>query len=300
MESSLPDGTAPLQASLAVSRVAQCYAAGLISPPVWLVENLQAEVVAGSQSYGCARPEDSDLDIVGITIPPVEVVFPHLTGYIPGFGPKPPEFEQFQSHHVIPAHTKAKYDFAIYGMVKFFDLCMAANPNMVDYLFAPDRCVPYQTAVWDHLSQHRQQFLHKGAWSRFRGYAVSQIRKLEAGRDRKNPVRQASIDTFGYDTKYAYHIVRLALECEQILATGNLILDRDAALYREIRAGEWSLSQVRSWFDRKVSELEVLYETSLLPAGPDVESIRRLLLECLEMHWGYLPDFALKPLPLRR
>ena len=283
MQSHMPDGTGPRHGSMAVSRVALCREAGLIDPPIWLVANLQAEIVAGSQSYGCAHPRDSDLDIVGVAIPPVDVMFPHLAGYIPGFGRKPLEFDQFQAHHVVAVDTGEKYDFAIYGIAKFFDLCMSGNPNMVDYLFAPDPCVSCRTPVWDHLSQHWQQFLHKGVWSRFRGYAVSQIRRLEPRRGKANPARQASIDAFGYDTKYAYHIVRLAL-------------DRDAELYREIRAGKWSLSQVRSWFDRKVAELETLYDTSLLPLHPDEAAIRMLLLECLEMHWGYLPDFTLQSL----
>lgn len=42
----------------------------------------------------------SDVDIYGFTIPPKNIVFPHLDGYIHGFGKQPEQFEQFIQHHI--------------------------------------------------------------------------------------------------------------------------------------------------------------------------------------------------------
>lgn len=91
-----------------------------------------------------------------------------------------------------------------------------------------------------------------------------------------------------YDTKFAYNIVRLLLEVEQILSEGDLDLCRNSDVLKTVRAGEWSLERVVDWFDNKEKTLESLYVTSELPYKPDEDKIKQLLVECLEMHYGSL------------
>ena len=107
-------------------------------------------------------------------------------------------------------------------------------------------------------------------------------------RTRRAGNARRAIEAHGFDTKFAYHIVRLALECEQLLETGEVVLDRDGALYRSIRAGEWDEERIVGWFEDKERSLERLYGESALPRDADEEALRRLLLECLEMHYGSL------------
>ena len=81
------------------------------------------------------------------------------------------------------------------------------------------------------------------------------------------------------------------LECEQILSTGNLVLDRDSAIYKSIRNGEWTLDRIRQWFEVKERNMETLYHSNkTLPKNPDEKAIQRLLMECMEMHYGSLSD----------
>lgn len=82
------------------SLVADLQAKGIASPPPWLPSNTAFEALTGSTAYGCAEPGSSDLDVVGFCILPKHVVFPHLAGHIPGFGPKPQGFDQYQEHHI--------------------------------------------------------------------------------------------------------------------------------------------------------------------------------------------------------
>ncbi len=245
------------------------------------------EAMAGSVAYGCATPESSDVDIVGFAIPPKHMVFPHLDGHIPGFGPPPPKFDVYQQHHVRDPSDLKSYDFCLYGLVRFVHLCADNNPNMVDVLFSPRRCIRHSTALAEHLRDHRRLFLHKGAYHRFRGYAYAQLKKLDT-KTGGSKERQADRARQGFDTKFAYHIVRLACECEQILSTGDLVLDRDRELYKGIRRGEWSLERVRDWFSGKERHLEDLYRQSALPERPDLERLRGVLFDCLEMHYGSL------------
>jgi hypothetical protein len=55
---------------------------------------------------------------------------------------------------------------------------MENNPNMVDALFLPRRCVLHSTPIYEHVRENRTMFLHKGSWHKFRGYAYSQLSKI--------------------------------------------------------------------------------------------------------------------------
>jgi hypothetical protein len=57
---------------------------------------------------------------------------------------------------------------------------------------------------------------------------------------------------------------------------------------KSIRRGEWTLEQLDSWFDVKEKSLETLHANSTLRDKPDEESLKRLLLDVLEMHYGSL------------
>lgn len=98
----------------------------------------------------------------------------------------------------------------------------------------------------------------------------------------------------GYSTKFGYHLVRLMLECEQILTTHNIELDRDSEIYKSIRRGEWDLTRLEEWFYNKEKSMETLYANSELRHSPDEDAIKQLLIECLEMHYGSLSKFNVK------
>lgn len=261
----------------------------LINPPSWLPNNTMFEGWTGSVAYG-ASSDNSDMDIVGFCMPPKDLVFPHLAGKIPGFGTQEQKFEQYIQHHAEDKSTGRVYDITVYSIVKFFQLVMENNPNMVDNLFLPRRCILHSTAVYEHAREHRKLFLHKGSYHKFRGYAMSQMSKINKGTNRANPKRQESIEKYGFDVKFAYHVVRLLLECEQILTTGDLRLDRDSEVYKSIRNGEWSLERINAWAEEKERSLETLFANSKLPDHPDEEKIKTLLTECMEMHYGSLSE----------
>jgi predicted nucleotidyltransferase len=259
----------------------------LIHPPKWMPANTHFLTMMGSHAYGVAS-EGSDMDIYGFCIPPKDMVFPHLAGEIEGFGTQKKRFEQWTEAHI---HDGPKeYDFSVYGIVKFFRLCMENNPNMTDALFVPRRCIIHSTKVAEHVRDNRRIFLHKGSFHKFRGYAFSQMAKIKTKKHEGNAERSADQEKFGYSTKYAYHLVRLALEAEQILVEHDLVLDNNTAILRSIRNGEWTLDDIENWFKVKEAALETLYSTSTLRSHPDEAAIKNLLLECLEMHWGTLND----------
>lgn len=261
----------------------------LITPPKWLPDNTLFEGLTGSIAYA-ASDDSSDMDIVGFCMPPKEIIFPHLGGEIFGFGSQQKRFEVFQQHHVELKEHRKEVDITIYSIVKFFQLAMENNPNMVDVMFLPRRCVLHSSQIYEHVRDNRQLFLHKGSWGKFRGYAYSQLSKIKNGANKSNPKRQESIDKYGFDVKFAYHIVRLILEVEQILVNHDLNIECNGAILRSIRNGEWTLTDIEEWFSNKEHTLETVYNTSSLRYSPDENSIKKLLLECIEMHYGTISN----------
>lgn len=256
-----------------------------LGAPSWLPDNVHLEVVMGSTAYGVAE-DDSDWDVYGIAIPPKSYVFPHLGGEIEGFGTPGPRFGVWQKHHV--RADDREYDFSIYGIVKFFDLAMTNNPNMVDAIFVPQNCVLSCTRIGRMILDARRLFLHRGAFHKFRGYAHAQLHKMRGDRERPEGKRRDMVDRFGYDVKFAYHLVRLLDECEQILESGDLVLGRNREILKEIRRGEWTEARVREHMAEREAALTLLYATSPLPNRPDEVAIKSLLLQCLEEHYGDL------------
>jgi hypothetical protein len=228
------------------------------------------------------------MDLYGFALAPKELTFPHLAGEIPGFGRQHQRFEQWQEHHVKSPDSDQEYDFSVYSIVKYFDLCMSNNPNMIDSLFTARRCVIHSTPIAEMIRERRREFLHKGAWHKFKGYAYAQMGKIRSKSNSTNERRAESIARIGYDTKFAYHIVRLLDEVQQIMIEHDLDLERNREQLKSIRRGEWSLNQIEDYFQLKEKTLEQVYATCTLPHGPDEAKIKELLLNCLEMHYGSL------------
>jgi len=267
----------------------------LIHPPRWLPNNTVLLCVMGSQAYGVST-EASDQDIYGVCVPPKELVFPHLAGEIPGFGRQIQRFDLWQEHHVQDPDKSVEHDFAVYSIVKYMQLCMENNPNMLDSLSVPRNCVIHSTAIGEMIRASRKTFFHKGCYHKLRGYAYAQLSKIRNKTNSLNPKRAADIEKNGMDTKFAYHVARLALECEQILETHDLDIQRDRELLKSIRRGEWTFNRLDQWFQDKEKTLEELYVTSTLRPHPDEPRIKQLLIDSLEQHFGNL-DAAIARAP---
>lgn len=98
-----------------------------------------------------------------------------------------------------------------------------------------------------------------------------------------------------FDPKFAYHIVRLINEVEQILTMGDLDLQKNNEQLKDIRRGLWPEEELRKWFARREQELNAVYDASKLQYSPDVNQIKQLLIDCLEEHYGNLEKCVVNP-----
>lgn len=274
------------------SRVGILYEKRLITPPKWLPTSVQYETMMGSVAYGVST-DHSDVDVYGFCIPRKDIIFPHLAGVIKGFGQQGEKFDQFQQHHIKDRDNNKEYDLSIYNIVKYFQLCMENNPNVIDSLYTPRFCVLHSTKIGEIVRENRDLFLHKGSWFKFKGYAYSQLHKLKNKKPKGKRLKR--VEKYGYDTKFAYHTVRLLDEAEQILKDHTINLQRNKEHLKAIRRGDISEEDILKWSHEKEAALEKAYEESTLRHSPDEKAIKRLLLNCLEEHYGDLSKVVVEP-----
>ena len=272
-----------------MSTVAKLAKKGLIKPPTFVEGSTMYETIMGSMAYGVSG-DASDMDIYGFCMPPKSIVFPHTAGHIPGFSTQVPSFDQFQQHHIKDPEVRKEYDLNIYSIVKYFKLVMGNNPNMIDSLFTAPNMVLTSSKISNMVRDERKMFLHKGSWHTFKGYAYSQMKFMKTKEPDENSKRYEMVQKYGYDVKFAYHVVRLLDEVEQILTEGDIDLMRNREQLKSIRRGDWKIEDIEDHFTRREKDLGTLYTTSKLRHGPDEPKIRDLLLACLEEHYGNMDD----------
>jgi uncharacterized protein len=100
----------------------------------------------------------------------------------------------------------------------------------------------------------------------------------------RNPDRALLESQYGYDTKHGMHLVRLIRMGEEILTGKGVIVKRpDAKELLEIRAGAWKYEELLDWAEKKLDQLEDLYETSTaVPAAPNRLKLDQLCQELVD------------------
>lgn len=128
----------------------------------WLPERVIYLVRGGSHAYGMATPE-SDLDLRGIAVPPA--------AYLLGYSAR---FEQLE--------LKGDPDVVVFALAKFLRLAADCNPNTLESLFVDPEDVLYVHPAFQRLLDIRDRLLSLRASYRFRGYAVSQLKRIRRHR----------------------------------------------------------------------------------------------------------------------
>lgn len=255
----------------------------ILSVPYWLPDNICYLSLAGSHSYAI-NTKDSDQDIRGICFPPRHILFPWENGIILGFGTQSEKFENWQQHHIV--FKNKDYDIEVYSIVKFVELLRHGNPNILDIIFTPNNCVMHITDAGIHLRNNRKKFLSKKIISRFEGFCWNHIRNMKS--TKKEGKRKDLISKFGFDTKDAGNIYRIGASLVDILLEGDYDIQRHKEIIKAIRAGLWTFDQLTDWFDRQLIAIDAAKLKTELPEEADELELRKILLECLEIHYGRL------------
>lgn len=239
--------------------------------------------LVGSQAYG-TNVEDgqpSDRDEKGVCIEPLEVFM--------GFN----GFEQFEYRSAVEreGHHQAKsqpgdLDLVIYSMHKFLRLALKGNPQIMEMFFI--KKYVYINALGTHLQELAPYVVSKQAGRAYLGYMQAQRQRLNGERGGKDVNRPELVEKYGFDTKYAMHVVRLGLQGIELLQTGNLVLplpEEPRRLLLGIRRGELSLPEVLEKAEQLEAELKSLINGgSPLPDSPDSAYVEDWMIK---RYWNY-------------
>lgn len=130
----------------------------------WIKDRTILYTRAGSRAYG-THTEDSDYDYKGICIPPEE----YRLGFLKHF-----EQTDFKPHENAEA--------TIFDIQKYFKLATDANPNILELLWTEDEDVIEIDKCGELLRKNRELFLSKKVLHTYRGYAMSQLKRVETHR----------------------------------------------------------------------------------------------------------------------
>lgn len=228
----------------------------------------------GSVAHGTYVPNDDplsidDKDLIGVAIPPMT----YYAG-LKEFGSR--GTEEIQSD---------PWDVVIYEHRKALRLLAKGNPNMLAMLWAPPEFTTQWTAAGEALVAHRDLFATKAAFPAFKGYAMSELKKLNKNvySGYMGSKRKELVDKFGYDTKNASHLIRILRQGIEFMRTGELEVYRgDAEELLSIKRGEVSFEWVRREAERLDAWLIREGEKSRLPDHADWDAINNL---AVKMHW---------------
>jgi len=120
----------------------------------------------GSHAYGTNTPE-SDVDIGGICLPSKAVLY---------------GIKKFDQEDRWTDEKGEKSDKVIFNLNKAVELMKGSNPNMLDFIYAPERVIKLTTPIWKRFVDVRDEFLSlKAKWA-FQGYATEQLNRIKTHR----------------------------------------------------------------------------------------------------------------------
>lgn len=232
--------------------------------------------IGGSALHGAKMDGTDDLDIYGVFVEPPDKILgldkdEHFVWSTAGPGRNGPE----------------DVDVCLYGLRKWAGLACKGNPSVLHFLFAGNLYpVDRKANTWQHLTDRKRDFLAKSHYKQFLGYAQAQLARMVGERSRKVN-RPELVLEYGFDTKFAMHVIRILVECEELLATGWISLpspEKDMLI--EIRKGQRTQEWVMKDALQRIGHIEELARTSnALPEEIDRQLVSSLIASLYREHW---------------
>jgi len=233
----------------------------------------------GSGLHGVTVANHDDRDEMGVCIEPPEYVIGNR------------RFEQYQ-FRTQPDGVRSgpgDLDLVVYSLRKWARLAAQGNPTILLLMFLPPHEIVTCNDIGRDILDNPERFLSRQAGHRFIGYLDSQRGRL-LGEKSQRTNRPELVHKYGFDSKFAYHAVRLGIQGVELLTTGLITLpmpEPDRAWLRELRVGQHPLTEALDRMAALRSELERLtYGGSSLPEHPDRDRINTWLIDTYHRSWA--------------
>lgn len=233
--------------------------------------NIILRALVGSRVHGLAVEGTDDIDQMGICVEPWQHHFGLRN-----------RFEQWV-YRTQPEGVRSgpgDLDLTIYGLSKWARLAIGGNPTILIMLFVPEEHLSVLTQSGSALRAIRHWFIGNNIYGPYLGYMEQQRRRLM--NNVKRPSRPELIERYGYDTKYAGHLLRLGYQGIELAETGTMTLPM----------AEPARSRIMAVRNGEVSEADVLEEARELEeklkrlrtisgsAPVEVERIEDFVIDC--------------------
>lgn len=242
----------------------------------WIDKRTILRGVVGSTAHGLHTDDGvDDRDEMGICIEPMASMM--------GVS----EFEQFiyrtaaerTGKHDAPSRA-GDLDLTVYSLRKWTRLALHGNPTVLLLLFLPPELCTVRLGIGGGIQELAPHFASREAGMRFLGYLTAQKQRLLGERGGDHGIRRPElIEKYGYDTKYAMHMVRLGIQGVEFLTTGRLTLpmpEPERAWIRSIRVGQVSQQDVLTRAGELERELKDLIDgPGPLPRKANAEEVWR-------------------------
>lgn len=228
-----------------------------------------------------------DLDEMAICIEPIEEAM--------GLGAP---FEQFvyrsaaerEGKHDAPSQA-GDLDLTIYSLRKYCRLALKGNPTVLTLLFVPEDQLIRCDARGSQLRDLAPKIVSKQAGKAFLGYLQAQRQRLlgERGNGGHGSPRRGLTEKFGFDTKFAMHMLRLGYQGIELLETGKLTFPMERVerqFLLDVRNGKESLNTCLTEAGQLESELKLLMDASELPDEPDSEAVEAWMIKTYFRTWS--------------
>jgi predicted nucleotidyltransferase len=235
--------------------------------------------VGGSELHGAKVKDTDDLDIYGVYLEPPELVI----------GLDQSDFYVWSTAGDDRRNGPNDIDVCLYSLRKWAGLAAKGNSTALHFLFAPNSSA--LPTAWEGVLRNKELLLSKAAAKQFRGFAESQVRRVQGIGTGKKGQRHESINAHGYDVKAAMHIIRLLNEGIELMRTGTITLPRpEKDLLITIRTGQYgSLERVLDLANDLFHELDKAESQSVLPEAVDRVAISQLVSGTYLRYWNNRP-----------
>jgi hypothetical protein len=257
--------------------------------------NTILRVQVGSGVHGIAIEGTDDRDEMGVCVEPQDYVF----GLLPLGVPE--RFEQYEHHTAWEREGGLKnrsgpgdLDVTVYSLRKFLRLALNGNPAIIGTFFTPPREIISCNGLGLRLLELAPLIVSKEAGPKYLGYLKAQRRSMESGNGKGRDVtRKELVGRYGFDTKFAGHMIRLGLQGAELLETGRITLPMRAherGIVRSVRTGAFTMQACLDFAGDLEARVRRAMEASALPEHPDREAVNRWLVQAYLEHWGLAPD----------
>jgi hypothetical protein len=242
------------------------------------VRNTVLRTQVGSGLHGVTVEGTDDRDEMGVCVEPPDCVI--------GLA----RFEQYlyRTQSEGTRSGAGDLDLTIYSLRKWARLAAAGNPTVLLLLFVPPEEIVEIDWPGRELQENAQLFLSRDAGRRFNGYLDAQRDRMLALRSPRTN-RPELVDVYGYDTKFAYHAVRLGVQGVELLSTGRITLpmpEPSRTWLHDLRIGKVDKPTVIDTIADLRSRLVTLSETAELPERPDYSKLNDWLVSVYTRWWN--------------